>query len=161
MICVVLGVAFWDGLFYHELQCFYVCCFEPSGFCSVVSVTGYHVFPEASLYASFRGLDGDIMLQYCFHEFIFSFLISAWYFFFPSMYWFFLTSLSSSLCIVRWYPFLSAFIFILSNARASVHRETGFPLAVLFGEFKHLNFFFHVDCTVSLISSNAPVFLSF
>ena len=59
--------------------------FTPSGFCSMVSVTGCRVFPEASLYASFHGLVGDV-LQYYFHEFVFSFLISAWYFSFPSMY---------------------------------------------------------------------------
>ena len=60
--------------------------FELSGFCSVVSVTECRVFREASWYASFHGLVGDVMLQYCFNELIFSFLISSWYFFFPSMY---------------------------------------------------------------------------
>ena len=37
--------------------------FEPSGFCSVASVTGCRFFPEASLYASFHGLVGDVVLQ--------------------------------------------------------------------------------------------------
>jgi hypothetical protein len=38
-------------------------------------------FPMAGLCAAFQGMFGDV-LQYCFHDFIFSFLIAAWYFVF-------------------------------------------------------------------------------
>jgi hypothetical protein len=85
--------------------------FELSGFCSVVHVTVFCVFPEASLYTSFNGLLGDV-LQYCFHEFIFSSIIAAWYYFFPSMYLFFLFSFSSLLFGVRWCLLLSAFVLL-------------------------------------------------
>ena len=36
---------------------------EPSGFISVVSVNGSLVFPAASLYTSFQGLFGVVMVQ--------------------------------------------------------------------------------------------------
>jgi hypothetical protein len=59
--------------------------FEQSGFFSVVNAAVFRVFPEASLYTAFHGLFEDV-LQYCFHVLIFSFLIVAWYFLFPSKY---------------------------------------------------------------------------
>jgi len=58
--------------------------FEPSGFFSVVSGTVFLVVPQASLYIAFHGFFEDVVLQYCFHELIFSFLIAAWYFLYPS-----------------------------------------------------------------------------
>jgi len=79
MICVILGIVFWNELFYLIFNVsFMFAVFEPSVFCSIVSFTVFLVFPEESLYASFRGLPGDVVLQYCFHEFFF-FLINAWY----------------------------------------------------------------------------------
>jgi len=48
-----------------------VAVFEPSGFCSVVNVTVFLVLSDASLYTSFHGLLGDVVLQYCSHEFVF------------------------------------------------------------------------------------------
>lgn len=126
--------------------------FVRSGFCSVVSRTVFRVFPDASLYVWFYGLLGDV-LQYCFYEFIFSLLIAAWYFFFPSMYWFFLLSPSFSLFIVLWD--LTAFVLFLIVVRASVHHGTDFPFAVVFGDFRYL---LHVDCIVSSIFSiNTPM----
>ena len=47
-----------------------VAVFEPSGFCSVVNVTVFLVLSDASLYTSFHGLLGDVVLQYCSHEFL-------------------------------------------------------------------------------------------
>ena len=48
---------------------------EPSGFCSVVSVKVSLIFPAASLYTSFQGLFGVVMVQCCFQDFVFSFLM--------------------------------------------------------------------------------------
>ena len=71
--------------------------FEPSGFCSVVIIALFLVLPEASMYTSFHGLVGDVALQCCFHEFVFSFLMAAWYAVFATVYWFFMLCLSSLL----------------------------------------------------------------
>ena len=139
---------FWNKLFCHNLQSFYyICCFWAICFCSIVSFTIFLVFPEVSLYTSLHGLPRDVFLQYCFHEF-FSFLITAWSFFFSSMYWFFQFSPSSSLFSVCWY-LLSAIVLFHIILRASIHQGTDFPFAVVFGEFRCLNIFFHVDCVVS------------
>jgi hypothetical protein len=86
--------------------------FVPSVFCSPVSFTVFLV-PWGKFILSFHGLPGDVVLQHCFQEFIFYFLIAAWYFFFSSMYWFFLFSLSSSLFSFRWYLLLSSFVLFL------------------------------------------------
>jgi len=51
--------------------------FELSGFLSVASANVFRVFPEAGLYPAFHGFED--VLQYCFHELIFSLLIAAWY----------------------------------------------------------------------------------
>ena len=99
------------------------------------------------------------MLQYCFHEFIFSFLIAAWYLIFPSMYSFFLFSLSVSLFSVRWNLLLSALVFFLISMRVSVHQGTDFPFVVVFHDFESLNVFLHVGCIVSSnFSINVPLF---
>jgi len=123
---------------------------ELSGFCSVVIVSLFLVLPEASLYTSFHGLDRDVAVQCCFHEFIFSFLMAAWYSVFALVYWFFLLSLSSLLFFVLCYSLLRAFVLFLIMLRASIHQGTDLPLTFGFGLFKWLHVFLHVNCIVSL-----------
>ena len=65
---------------------------EPSSFCSLVIVVLFLVLPEASLYTLFHGLVGDVPLDCCFHEFVFTFLIAAWCAVFALVNWFFLLS---------------------------------------------------------------------
>jgi len=65
----------------------------------------------------------DVMLQYSFHEVIFSFLIVTAYIAFPSQYCD-LRSRRSSLCLVLLYLRLSAFIRFRIIVSSSVHQGT-------------------------------------
>ena len=126
---------------------------DPSGFLNVVSCVLFFVFPAANLYTSSQGLVDDVMLQYSFHELIFSFLIVAAYLTLPYRYCVLRFCLRASLFLVLWYLRLSAFNFFLIIVSSSVHQVTNLFDTVFFEARCVPNDLLHADFKTSWNSS--------